>query len=243
MDTSTLYEQIEEFLAGRIPRESLEQTARELGISDLDSEIQFVRDTQVAVEAQGLKEELQKILPAPARQSPRVVRLRVRTWPWAAAASVLLLVAAGIWLFQPGGANDLYAQYEYRDPGLPVLMSQSDQFELYEALSYFGEEDYAESARRLSDLQASLTDNDTVNYFLGASQLYLGETANADTNLEQVAEDDNSSFRQKAEWLLVLSALREQDEAKARERLQDILNRENHSFRERAQALNNDLQE
>lgn len=229
-------EAMEAYLAGRLSRTDLEHLAREAGVTDLDQELQWLRDTQTALEAEDLRDQLEGLLP----QQPattRIRRLRPTTWAMVA-ASVALLVLAG-WWFTRSSATDLYAQYEFVDPGLPVLMSDTQNYRLQEALTYYSEGNYREAIRRLEALPASYQTNDTLQYFLGASYLYSGQPETALPFLENL--DDTTRFREKAQWLTVLIALRQKNWPTARRRAQPIAERTDHPFQPQAQQLLQDL--
>jgi hypothetical protein len=234
--TAEVLEKIEEFLAGRIDREELQAVADRHEVTDLDAEIAWLRDSQVAIEAAGLRDQLRETLPAAPRANVR--RLRPRRLLLAIAASALVLVAAALWLWRddrPGGG--LYADYEFVDPGLPVLMSQSDQYALYDALTYYGEGNYPVAIEKLRALQAAGAGSDTLQYYLGASLLYAGEPAAARTALDPVRTAPTSAFAKRAQWLWVLAALREGDRSLAAPVLEAIVADPQHPFRAEAQRL------
>ena len=107
-------------------------------------------------------------------------------------------------------------------------------------MTYFGEGDYAKAEEKLMALQPS---NDTITYFLAASQLYQGKTELVDAALQPLANDQTSGFSQKAAWLRVLTALKIKDQAKARQLLVPILADANHDFYDKALELQKDLSE
>ncbi len=234
-------EQIEAFLDGAISKAELQQQADALGETDLDEKVEWFRNTQTAIEAAGLRNQLQDILPKPQHREARVVNLSSKRWVWAAAASVLLLVV-GYWGVTQFSSPGLYAEYEYVDPGLPVLMSQSDDYQLYDALTYYGEGNYAVAEQKLLEIKAQYPESDTLAYYLGASQLYQGKTGAAVQSLQKVAAANDSRFVQRAEWLLVLAALKEEDKARAKQLLQAILTTPDHEFRQKAQDLQKELE-
>ena len=237
---ATFIEQIEAYLEGAITKAELEAQAKAAGISNLDQEIQWFQDSQTAVEAAGLRDQLKEVLPQAPTQTAKVRQLRPMRTIMAIAASVLVLVVAYVAFFQTND-TDLYAQYEFVDPGLPVLMSQSDQYELYDALTYFGEADYQVAAEKLRGLQAQM-DNDTLHYYLGASELYLGNTEAAQQSLEPVLKNETSSFYPQAQWLSVLTALKAKNYDLAKTRLEPVLGDEDHPFQAQAKALAQELE-
>lgn len=224
-----LIEHIEAFLDGQISREELQEQAKGQEVTDLDQEIEWVKDTRIAVGAAGLRDQLQASLSKATTKETPVRRLRYLRPLMAIAASVLVLVIA-YWGFLRTETNDLYAQYEYVDPGLPVLMSQSEEYELLDALTYYGEGNYAEAAEKLEQLQPTYPNNDTLTYYLAASLLYQGHPSMAEPYLNVVVAQDDSEFQERAQWLLVLSALRDEQTTLAAERLRPVLAAPDHPF-------------
>ncbi len=229
-------EKIEDYLAGRIDRQALQDFAQGQGVTDLEEEIQWVRDTQTAVAAAGLRDQLRAALAEASPKAERTARIRYLRPLLAAAATVAIVIAAffGWRSTQPSG---LYRQFEYVDPGLPSLMSASDDYQLYNALTYYSEGNYRQAAAELEGLQTTYPGNDTLAFYLGASRLYRGNGAAAVEALEPVADRPDSEFRERAEWLLVLAALREKDTAAGATRLETILNNRQHPFYDEALQL------
>ncbi|MEO0340830.1 MAG: hypothetical protein AAF242_16670, partial [Bacteroidota bacterium] len=159
-------EHIEDHLTGNISREDLERRAKEHGVSNLDQEIEWYQDSITAIQAAGLRNQLQDVLPKPQKREAKIRRMGPRRWIMTIAASLLVLVVAYFGFFNNGG-NDLYAQFEYVDPGLPVVMSQSDDYLFNDAMSYFGEGNYKVAEEKLQQIQNSGVSSDTLTYFLG----------------------------------------------------------------------------
>ncbi|MEM1135674.1 MAG: hypothetical protein AAGI07_07520 [Bacteroidota bacterium] len=240
-----LIENIEAFLEEKMSFKDLQEIAKNMGVTELEEKINWVRNSSTAIEATGLRNQLKEILPSTITEEAKVVdfepeqKSKIGKWLWAA-ASVLILVTA-YWGINRNQETNLYAKYEYIDPGLPVLMSQSDNHLLYDALTYYSEENYVVAESKLLKLQADATSNDTISYFLGASLLYQGKTNAAKEVLKQVQEFSNSSFKQKAEWLLVLVSVKENNVEKAKISVGKILDSPTHEFFEEAQSLQQDL--
>ncbi len=240
--TTELLEYIEEYLEGKISRTTLEQKAAEQEEDiDLDAEIEWLTNSQIAVEASGLREQIKEIFPKPQQQGARVINFRSRTGIIAVAASVLLLVVGYFGLFY-NPEPSLYAQFEYVDPGIPVLMSQTDEYELYDAMSYYSEEDYATAEDKLRALTQTNTQNDTLFYYLGASQLYQSKLKSAIENLDIVSKNTDSEYQEKAEWLKTLAHLKEGNNQEVEQMLRIILEKENHEFALQARDLKNELE-
>jgi len=233
------FAQMEAYLDGQLSRAELEAGARAAGINNVDAELAWLRQTRLAVEAEGLKQQLQQQFPSTGKREARVRSI----WPrWAAAAAaVLVLAVAGWWWAHRSSVPELYAEYEFVDPGIPVLMSDTQDYELQNALSFYSEERYDEAIIRLEALRSDTPGNDTLIYYLGASYLYTGQTAAAAPLLENIADTDNSAFAQRAQWLRVLLALREKDREAAGKRAHTIADTPGHLFTREAQQLQEDL--
>lgn len=233
------FEQMEAYLDGELSKAELEAAARAAGIDDLDAELAWLRQTRLAIEAEGLKKKLHQQFSAGEKRQARVRPL----WPrWAAAAAaVLVLAVAGWWWFGRSEIPDLYAKYEFVDPGIPVLMSDTQNYELQNALSYYSEEDYAGAITQLTALRSDLPANDTLTYYLGASYLYTGQTEAAAPLLDKIAGEADSQFTLRAQWLQVLLALRSDEQATAADLARPIADSPQHPFSGEAQRLLTDL--
>lgn len=238
--TAALIAKIEAFLEGRLSKEALQAEAEQEGVTQLDEEIKWFQDSQVAIGAAGLRDQLQEALSQPEEKKGIIRQLGPLRTGFAIAASILLLVVV-YWGTQSDNTTSLYATYEYVDPGLPVLMSQSDQHQLYDALSYYSEENYRVAAEKLGLLLEAGTKSDTISYYLGASLLYQGETEEAVPVLKTVSEDSASPFHLRAQWLLVLAALKAEQLTEAQQLLPIIVENQTHPFFEKAKQLQLEL--
>lgn len=237
---AAIIEKIEDYLNGDIALTDLQQYAEELGIANLDEHIAWVKDAALAVEAEGVKSQIANLLVDAKPQPAKVVSMPVSRWIIGLAASLLLVVTAYFGI-QNKSTDDQqqYAQYEYNDPGLPVVMSQSSNYAMYDALTYFGEQDYETAIAKFSALPS--TSNDTVAYYLGASYHYHNNQKKAIDRLQKVAADPTSVFQQKAQWLLVLSYLRDEKNSQAKTLLTTISTDGGHQFQEQALGLLQEL--
>ena len=157
------------------------------------------------------------------------------------AAGFLLLVFFYVIYLQMEGTPNLYADFEYTDPGIPIQMSQSPDFALLNALTFYNEGNYEETIAQLQALEPTVAPNDTIRYFLGASFLYQGQTTEARNYFTNLAGTDNERFGPRAEWLMALSYLQDNDIENTRTSLTPILENPEHPFFESAQALLNVL--
>lgn len=240
MMNSDQMEQLERFLDGEITRKELEESLADVSAEELAAEITSLQDMRTAIEAAGLRDQLTAVLPKVTRKPAKVRSMVSWRQGLAIAASVLVLIIAYVFWPNNGEEAGLYAQYEYIDPGVPVLMSQSDDHAMYDALTYYSEEDYATAISKLAALQGQGHNNDTIAYYLGASYLYERQ---AEAALESLADltKREGPFQARAEWLSALAALQLQDVDKVRALLSAIIADEDHPFHDNAKQLQTDL--
>ena len=239
---TTLMEHIESYLDGNIDRTKLEELVAPEEIATLDENIDWFKRSKLAVEAAGLQEQLKEIVSQEEekKQETKVISINksYQTWYWAA-ASVVILVAAFFGIYN--NQANLYDQHLYKDPGLPVLMSQSDQYQLYDAMSYYSEGNYEVAAQKLTVLGKTPNASDTISYYLGASLLYQGKVDEAITNLEKVQNIASSEFKEKADWLLILAHLKEEKIEVVKSDLSKIITNKEHQFYNEAIKLESNL--
>jgi hypothetical protein len=235
META-LIEQIESFLEGNISREELEGMVKPEEVAQLDEKITWFKRSKLAIEAAGLQKQLKEVLPKENNKEAKVVSLKnYNTWYWVAASMVVLVVSFfGIYF---NNQPSLYEKHLYVDPGLPILMSQSDKYQLYDAMSYYSEGNYEVAAQKLSALQKASGSSDTTLFYLGASLLYQGKTSEAILNLKEVQKVTASSFKDKADWLLVLAYLKDEQLDAVKSNLSTIASNKDHTFYNEAKKL------
>lgn len=230
-------EKIEDYLKSNITLENLKLYAKKEGIEDLDMQIEWVENFTLAVEADGLKDQLKEILPQQVQPKTKVRRLYTLKYiSGIAAASALMLFA--YFGLQDSSDNNLYTQFEYQDPGLPVQMSATENYALFDALTYFGEENYSTTIEKLSAIEGEKSD--TISYYLGASYYYEKDFANARKYLTQEILT-KSTFADKAEWLTVLSYIKSDQDNPAMDLIQKIKEKPNHKFYSEAIKLENTI--
>jgi hypothetical protein len=244
---TALLETIENYLSGEIDRKQLEAFASINNISNLEDEIEWVKNAQLAIEADGLAAQLKEVLQSNSANlnKGKVIQLsgsKSKYTVFAIAASIVLLFGL-LYIFKPSNTQQLYSKYEFVDPGLPVLMSHTHQYDLYDALTYYSEQDYDETITKLSALKEKNKGiyNDTLQFYLGAAQLYNGNPTESMTALSSVIEDNASAFKERAEWLYALANLKNGDIERCKTLLMLIVQNNEHAFYNEAIALQSEL--
>lgn len=232
---------IEDYLDGRMDRKKLASYFSELKTDELEQEIEWVRNARLAVEMNGLRTQLKEVFETEHKETPIVRRMKLWRPVLAIAAALAILLAIYLGLNSRSTTPSLYASYAYKAPNLPMLMSQSENYTLYDALTFYGEGNFEEASRRLMKVKEGQEANDTVNFYLGASLLYEGKSAESKAFLEDNSLE-NSSFQAQAAWLLVLAYLKEENYPKTREYLQPILEDQTHPFYNQALQLMKDVE-
>jgi len=236
----TSFEHIEAYLDGNITKQELEAQLTPDQLATLEEDIEWLKNSRIAVQAEGLRQQLKETLPKAKNKETKVVSFysNKRQLYWIAASLVVLFVA--FWGVYINDQSSLYEKHLYKDPGLPVLMSQSEQYQLYDAMSFYSEGNYVVAAQKLKTLQEETGATDTTNYYLGASLLYQDKPNEAIPYLNEVSEA-NSAFKQKSEWLLLLAYIKDEQLEEAKASLSNILSNEQHLFYKEAQELSQEL--
>lgn len=237
-----LLEKIEAYLEGQLTKADLASFAAEHEIENLDAEIEWVQNIQLATGVSGLRDQLDAILPNAEKSATEKSKVRPLRIILGVAASIAILVIGYLGLVRTGGTDDLYATYKFEEPGLPVVMGASERYQLDDALTYYGEGNYKEAIRRLEKIDTATIGSDTLQYFLGLSHLYDENPKEAEKYFDKLSSNKSSIFREKGEWLFVLAALQSKSYQAAKLRLDVILKQPEHSFYTEAVNLQEDLQ-
>lgn len=118
------------------------------------------------------------------------------------AAGFIILIAGALFIFNrsQGQANQNYASAFNVDPGLPTPMSETKNYNFYDAMVDYKMEKY-ESAIKKWKSENGQIGADTLNYYLGMAYLYDGNLKEASTSLQSVPK--SSSFSDLAQWYQV----------------------------------------
>src|SRR6056297_1951036 len=138
-----LYERIESYLSGEMADSEKSAFEREMAQDTaLREEVAIQRELIQAVELGALEEtllEIEKEMQSPGEGQQRESH---RYW-FAMAASFLALIALSVWMLtKPNTNQKLFAEYVEYDPGLPVPMSATSDYQFYDAMVDYKNEKY-----------------------------------------------------------------------------------------------------
>lgn len=175
---------------------------------NLPSRVDEVRLLITGMQEAVLTEKLDQFHQAAAQQRPAVSKRRP-LGRWLAAASVLLLIAAGLWWFGAQNSREqrLFTHYYQQDPGLITAMSNTDHYAFDRAMVDYKTGKYQEAIRTWESLLESKPGNDTLNYFIGNASLALKDYKKGIRSLEKVTSLSKSYFLADAHWYLGLALL------------------------------------
>lgn len=247
-------DKIEAYLSGGMTGSERQAFEAELAADPaLAEEVDLMRLAGEAVElsiSDSLRTQMQEWREAEQRSArkdeAKVVTLKPRNKLrrlMAIAAGVLLLLAAGGFWY----ANDQYgagklamAYYEdlsnYRD-----IQSSGDP--LNEAVQNIRSGAYGAADEYLQNVPPSDPRYADARYLLGHSLYQQGQSAEAINVLGELENTQNLNLKEKAEWLIVLSYLQDQeaDDADVRELLDKMVADPDHSYHQKAVELDRKL--
>lgn len=200
------FEEIEAYLLERLsPREKEIFEAALENEPELQKELEVQRTLMQAVQIAALREQLDSIAKDRELKADLSGELRSKRYWYAIAASVIALVGVGIWiLLQPPANERIFAEYASADPGLPVPMSATDNYNFYDAMVDYKNEQYDKALAKWRTLLENHPDSDTLHYYIGAAEFNRGNYATAAVRYEHVLAMGRPSFRAKSQWYLVL---------------------------------------
>lgn len=199
-----LFEEIEAYLLqtmGQAERSGFEQ--RMASDPELQQEVQLQRQLLAIVEVGSFTQpELASGTPV---KSLTIAKSRFK--PWLAAAAVLVLVAAVWFLYQPSNNPQTLANHYFQpDPGLPVTMSSTHQYQFYDGMVSYKEADYEKALSIWKELSTTAP-SDTLQYYMGLAQLNHDQYTEAIKQLQPLAQG-SGNWKHKAAWYLSIAYLR-----------------------------------
>lgn len=201
------FEQIERFFLNKMQqseREAFEERLRR--DEKLKEEFSLYQKMRASLEVRCFLAEREKAkdIVATAHVAP-VKKISSGRGKWLAAASILAVLVAGIWLLlSPSPSEKLYAKYYSVDPGLPTNMGDEEEYEFFRGMVDYKMADFEKAILRWEKLYATQSEDNQLAYFLGMAWLNLGNTEQAMPFLEKVSVDNNNSFQQSSIWYLAL---------------------------------------
>ena len=179
---------------------------------DLKNQVEELRLIFLGIEESVLEKKINAYhnhIPAAA-----VTPLYRRGWLVAAAIIGVFIVGAW-WLLQSTPNKKLFTEYFYPDPGLSTSMGSADNYSFERAMVDYKTGDYNKSLEAWKQLQTGNVASDTLDYFIGSAYLALKNGDSAIIHFRKVIANEQSVFRDDANWYLGLSLLLENKMAEA----------------------------
>lgn len=190
--------------------------------SDFKIQVEDIRTLLTGIETQSLKEQLDEfhkdIQKQPIQNEFSKIRhLKFRKF---VAAAAVVIALGSFWFFNQNSTDKLYAKYFTPDPGLPTVMSDTADFEFYDAMVNYKQGDYKTAIKKWEVLKSKTPNNDTLNYFLGVTHLANKNEENAIYFLEQSIQNKSFPLVNDAYYYLGLAHLKKGNIELAKENLQ-----------------------
>jgi tetratricopeptide (TPR) repeat protein len=226
---------IERFVNGEMNDEQVRAFEKELAHNPelleeflLDQEISNAISETEIIE---FRSKLGKIVRESRKKSKGVmVYLQNRTFQYAAAASVVLLIAfVSFFSLMPHRiSNDrLFSMYYNSDQPLRITRSTTD---IVEALKNYQNRNYSEAIKQFNIILESEPDNSAIRFYTGISYIETKQYDKAAGYFENISLNNNSLYKKSAEWYLGLCQLKLGNKEKAVEIFNRIKNDASHDF-------------
>ena len=135
----------------------------------------------------------------------------------------MLVLISGIWYLQSKSVSpqQLANHYFIPDPGLPVTMSSTRQYQFYDGMVSYKEADYDKAISIWKSIAQNNNSSDTVQYFIGVAYLNTDQYNDALQQLLPIAEG-KGKWKDKAAWYLAITYLKLNQPKKAANWLKTI---------------------
>ena len=169
--------------------------------------------------------------------NPYVKAKSFRKIYFAAAASIIILLIPGYFLYQKLNSNQrLYNEYIYQYNGMPVLMGATNNVDFNKGMIEYKDQKYDKALVYFNQLLAINPNNDTLNYYSGNSYLYSDKTEAAIQAFTKV-NSKQSAFYYPANYNLALAYIKIKETEKAKAILSEISQSNEHFLCEKAKKL------
>ena len=232
----------DDFYHGKLtPEESSVFEAKLISDSELKKEYDIFQSFVSGIklyERDRLKELLkEKSEESRLKINPYVKAKSFKTFYFAAAASIIILLIPGYFLYQKLNFNQrIYSEYVYQDSGIPVLMGATNNVDFNKGMIEYKDQNYDKALVFFNQLLTSNTNSDTLNYFAGNSYLYSDNPEAAIISFSKV-NSKKSAFYYPANYNLALAYIKVKKTDKAKHILTEISESNEHFLCEKAKKL------
>lgn len=232
-----LFERIESYLMGNLSVEELRVFEIELEASEaLRAEVRIQKDLQISIELGGLASTLEDIH----HKNHSTSRLSGSKRWLGLAAGLAALIALTFWFTTSQTQTEkLFAEYATTDPGMPVPMSATNQYDFYDAMVDYKTEKYDLAIQKWSTLLVEKPNNDTLLYFTASAHFNLAQYQTALKLFAQMGIDSSAPYNDKAQWYTVLCDLKLDNKAS----VLDVIPNVNSPYEERILSIQEALKE
>ena len=136
---------------------------------------------------------------------------------WLSIAAALAVLFGIFWMMDNSNkAEKLFAENFKPDIGLPLKMSNTSSYGFYDGMLDYKQENYKEAIAKWQILLEAKPENDTLNFFLGVTNLALGDAVKSMEYLQNQERFQQGIFKEDAAWYAALAKIKEGefDEAK-----------------------------
>lgn len=210
--SQNLLETIERYINKNMTKQELEEFEEKLQDPKFKSQVDDIKTLLLGIETQSLKEQLDefhKEIPEP--EIPLInepSKVRFLNFRKIAAAAAIIITIGSFWFFSGNTNEKLYAKHFTPDPGLATTMSETANFEFYDAMVNYKQGDYKTAISKWEILLEGKPKNDTLNYFLGVAHLADKNEKSAIKYLDIVIQDSDSNFKNDAHYYIGLAHLK-----------------------------------
>jgi len=198
----------------------------------LRNEKDEIADLILGVESYGLKQKLHKRRIGE-KSSAKTVKLKPKSSfrKLAIAASIAAIFFCGWFVLNPtkDSRKDLFVQAFSPDPGLPTPMSETKNYNFYDAMVEYKVGNY-EKAIEIWNSNVNNVEKDTINYYLGMAHINAGKLDLAHDYLFSI--ENESAFYEKSKWFLLSILIRQEKYKEAKTLIKSIPSNTNERYDE-----------
>jgi len=213
-------ETIERYINDRMsPEERLEFKTQLNSDSNLQAQFQETKSMILGIESAAIRNELDsfhedmvpvRMLDTSEEETTTSSRsLGKRVISWSIAASIILALGIFTFMDTDSPSEQLFAKHFTPDPGLPTVMSTTNEFSFYDAMVNYKQEKYTLAIEKWETLLPNKPANDTLNFYLGVSYLAEGNAARASDYLSETLKVDSSIFTDDALYFAALAEIKQ----------------------------------